>query len=428
MDFPTPKNKKQICSFLGMVGFFWRFVKGFSTLSSPLMDVLRNVQFLLGERQQLAFQKIKETLMSPQVMKFPDFEQPFTLVTNASHEGIGACLMQKLEDKLHCIPFYSRKFKTRGNDELSLSRTDKEAFGVVSSLVHFKMLLGNKVEVLTDHKPLLDLFNKLDLSPTRASWFLTIRYFDAKLRYTEGRHNVVADALRRSFYDSDGSCVCYVSGDCIDWDISLLDAKQDEDEILADTKAFLRWELGRKGYRLPFAGLELEGNLLVRKIKYKLRSSEDKGDTTQIVVPKSLVHVVLVIVHCRFGSPHLENGRKFVNKTLECLAEVMGIQKVTIIPYRPEANGLCEQVNRKVIEALRVTVRANDVNWDRYIAQEHRLLGCELSLVHNQTPADSDFTTFPLEFKWPLRRLSRQFFVQAAKSLPDAIVHQIPSG
>lgn len=61
----------------------------------------------------------------------------------------------------------------------------------------------------------------------------------------------------------------------------------------------------RKGYRLSYSGLELEGNLLVRKTKYKLMSSEDNGDTTQIVVPKELIPVVLEITHCKFGSTHL---------------------------------------------------------------------------------------------------------------------------
>lgn len=58
---------------------------------------------------------------------------------------------------------------------------------------------------------------------------------------------------------------------------------------------------------------------------------------------------------------------EFVNKTLGCFAEVMGIQKVTFILYRPEANGLCEWAKRKVIEAVRVTVGEDDMNWDKYL-------------------------------------------------------------
>ncbi|XP_066965979.1 uncharacterized protein [Macrobrachium rosenbergii] len=80
-------------------------------LEALRIDMLRDdLQFVWGEGQQLAFQKIKEALMSPPVLKFPDFVRPFTLVTDASHDGIEACLMQKSEDngivfvnKMECV-------------------------------------------------------------------------------------------------------------------------------------------------------------------------------------------------------------------------------------------------------------------------------------------------------------------------------------
>ncbi|XP_066953379.1 uncharacterized protein [Macrobrachium rosenbergii] len=137
---------------------------------SPLTDVLRdNVHFVGGDGQQSAFQNIEDALVNLPVLKFPDFECPFTLVTDAGHDGRRVCLMQKFGGRLHPIAFYNRKFKTRGSNGRLWWLVDKEAFAVVSSLVPFKMLLmGNQVEVLTDHKPLLDLFNKLDLSLKRA--------------------------------------------------------------------------------------------------------------------------------------------------------------------------------------------------------------------------------------------------------------------
>ncbi|XP_064117583.1 uncharacterized protein LOC135223004 [Macrobrachium nipponense] len=73
-------------------------------------------------------------------------------------------------------------------------------------------------------------------------------------------------------------------------------------------------------------------------------------------------------VTCRYGSPEVlltDIGRECVNMTLQCLAEVMGSQKITIIPYRPEANGLCERANKNVLEALRKTTGGNYRNWDR---------------------------------------------------------------
>ncbi|XP_066982185.1 uncharacterized protein [Macrobrachium rosenbergii] len=87
----------------------------------------------------------------------------------------------------------------------------------------------------------------------------------------------------------------------------------------------------------------------------------------------------------------LDNGRKFVNKTLECLEDAMGIWKVTIIPYRPESNGLCEQANRRVIEALRMTVGGNDVNLDRYIPQVQHSINSMVSDIIGMSPNEALF-------------------------------------
>ena len=73
---------------------------------------------------------------------------------------------------------------------------------------------------------------------------------------------------------------------------------------------------------------------------------------------------------CRHGVPEVlvsDNGREFVNRIFDILGQLMKIKKVNIQPYRPEANGVCERANRKILEALRTTVGGEDPNWDRYL-------------------------------------------------------------
>ena len=95
--------------------------------------------------------------MKPPILAFPDFSKPFYIVTDACGYRVGGVLMQKFENMLHPIGFYSRKLKDR---ETRMSTTDREALAVIETLKHFRyQILGHNIIVLTDHKPVLDIFN-----------------------------------------------------------------------------------------------------------------------------------------------------------------------------------------------------------------------------------------------------------------------------
>ena len=100
--------------------------------AAPLTELLKeDVQFSWGEKEQGAFEEIKQALIQAPVLVFPNFELPFVLVTDASEVGVGACLMQNHDKGLNPIAFYSRKWETRNHDETKLATVDKEAYAVV---------------------------------------------------------------------------------------------------------------------------------------------------------------------------------------------------------------------------------------------------------------------------------------------------------
>ena len=286
--FPEPKSKKNIKQFLGLAGFFRKFVRSFSAIAAPLTDVLKeDVQFRFEEKERNAFQNLKDALGQPPVLRFPNFDLPFIVVTDASDIGMGACLMQKYGNKIHPVAFFSRKWKTASPDETKMSVVDKEAYAVVASLQHFRyIILGYKVVVYTDHKPLIDLFNRPSISSKRARWFTTINDFSPDIKYIEGKSNFVADALSRNIEGGEQE-VCMVDDNQVEWSEDIVIREQDADQVCFQAKEFLRGKLLDRKYKLPLPGLELAGDLLIRRFAYKTRSSTEDG-VVQVIVPKKI--------------------------------------------------------------------------------------------------------------------------------------------
>jgi hypothetical protein len=107
--FPTPRNLKAVRRFLGMVGFYGRFIKGSSQLAEPLHALKRNnAKFEWGDNQQSAFISLKEALATPPVLQIPDFSLDFSLHCDASDIAISAVLHQKNGEGLASIAYSSR--------------------------------------------------------------------------------------------------------------------------------------------------------------------------------------------------------------------------------------------------------------------------------------------------------------------------------
>lgn len=191
-----PRNISELRTFLGMCSYYRRFVKNFSTITTPLTNLLKKEsKFEWDLQQEKAFMDIREALANTPICAAPDVTKDFKLCCDASGCGIGAVLSQEIDGKERPIMFYSRKL----NDaEKRYCVSEQECLAVVESLRKFRPIIwGCKITVFTDHKALLAIFNQKDPAPKFFRWLQLIADFNITIRHKEGKANVVADALSR---------------------------------------------------------------------------------------------------------------------------------------------------------------------------------------------------------------------------------------
>ena len=196
-NFPIPRNVKNIRQFLGLAGYYRRFIDGFSKIAKPLTNLLKKENgYEWTEEHQIAFNTLRGKLCEAPLLQYPDFSKPFVLTTDASGYAIGGILSQGPIGKDKPIAYTSRVL----NDcEQKYHTYEKEALAIVYSVQHFRpYLYGHRFTLVTDHKPLV-WFQKSTSPDSRVTkWRLKLLEYDFDVVYKAGKTNVNADALSRN--------------------------------------------------------------------------------------------------------------------------------------------------------------------------------------------------------------------------------------
>ena len=195
-NLPTPKCVRDIRSFLGHAGFYRRFIKDFSAIARPLCTLLsKDVPFTWSQACDIAFTKLKNMLVSPPIMRSPNWDLPFEIMCDASDYAIGAVLGQR-EDKKAFVIYYASK--TLDSAQANYTTTEKEFLAVVFALEKFRSyIVGSPVTIFTDHAALKYLLSKKDTKPRLTRWILLCQEFNLTIKDKKGVENVVADHLSR---------------------------------------------------------------------------------------------------------------------------------------------------------------------------------------------------------------------------------------
>lgn len=200
--FPEPTNIKQLRGFLGLSGYYRRFIKDFATIAKPLTNLLRGERnkeskkkISLNKNEREAFQKLKNTLSSSDVLIYPNYDKPFILTTDASNIAIGAVLSQLVDNNDKPIHFASR---TLSQTEENYSASEKEMLAIIWALKVFRnYIYGQKFKIITDHQPLTFSLSNKNINPKLKRWKAYLEEHDYEIIYKPGKTNVVADALSR---------------------------------------------------------------------------------------------------------------------------------------------------------------------------------------------------------------------------------------
>jgi hypothetical protein len=193
VEWKTPKTLKKLRDFLGLTGYYRRFIKGYATVCQPLYLALKKDNFQRGPDQEAAFATLKQVMSNPPLLRLPNFAIPFTLETDACSSGIGAVLMQEGRP----IAFYSQCLGPKTNAQ---SIYEKEALAILHALKKWRhYFLGNKVVIKTDQQALKYLGSQRLLEGIQHKLMLKLLEFDYKIEYKKGKENAVADALSRQF-------------------------------------------------------------------------------------------------------------------------------------------------------------------------------------------------------------------------------------
>lgn len=202
INTPSPKNTTEVRRLIGIMQWYRRFIPDFSTISEPITSLIhgkkKGSSIVWTEQAEVAFQTLKQLLVSAPILRSPCWDQPFYVQTDASDVGIGAVLYQLHDGFEHPIAYASRKL-TKAEQKYTV--TEKECLAVLFGVEKYRGYIeGTHFFVITDHASLKWLFSLKDPIGRLARWTTRLSQFDFELHHRKGNQNVVADFLSRHIF------------------------------------------------------------------------------------------------------------------------------------------------------------------------------------------------------------------------------------
>ena len=200
-NMPHPKNPKEAKQFLGLIGYYRKFVPHFADIARPLTQLTRHdIQYEWTEKCQKSFDHLRELLMKHPILRYPDPQKPYTLFTDASGIGWSGVLTQEYVDgsgksRLHPVCYVSGQFK---GSQLNWAALTKEAYAIYMAVRRLTFYITDAdVTIKSDHLPLRKFLTKETMNAKVNNWAVELEQFKLKLEWIQGSKNTLADSLSR---------------------------------------------------------------------------------------------------------------------------------------------------------------------------------------------------------------------------------------
>ena len=207
-QWPEPRKRKELQSFLGFANFYRRFIRDFSRHARPLFNLTKkDVKWSWGAEEQKAFDGIKMAVTSAPILRFPDDDEPFHIEADSSDFATGAVLSQRSKEdgNYHPVAYYSKSLTAV---ERNYEIHDKEMLAIIRALEEWRHFLEGarqRFDIWTDHKNLEYFTTAKRLNRRQARWSLYLSRFDFALHHRPGSTMGKSDALSRRPDHGDGS-------------------------------------------------------------------------------------------------------------------------------------------------------------------------------------------------------------------------------
>lgn len=196
LNFPKPKDVKQLRQFLGVASYYRRYVPHMAHIVAPLTNMLKKGnKFMWDDQTHTAFLEIKSILASNPILRPPDYTKDFQIGVDASDLAIGAVLGQMYGDTFHPVCYMSKRLNKH---QSRYSTIEKECFALLTAVRYFAVYFsGSPVLIYTDHNPLQFLQKMVNHNRKLLRWLLELQQYNLIIKYKPGKQNILPDLLSR---------------------------------------------------------------------------------------------------------------------------------------------------------------------------------------------------------------------------------------